>query len=216
MTIFSIALGIAAALLGVLAVSIGWRIISRRTHAPCPAWLAWSLELPGGMKWAGGISVLDRLAIAPGMRVADVGCGPGRLTIPMAERVGPRGEVVALDIQEAMLAKLQRRIEEKGLRNIKLIHAGAGDGMLPSDTFDRAVLVTVLGEIPDREKALREIYKSLKPGGILSVTESLPDPHFQRRSVVRSLAERVGFACGETFGGRFAFTMHLHKRTRGV
>ena len=54
--------------------------------------------------------------------------------------------------------------------------------------FDRAVLVTVLGEIPGREAALREIFEALRPGGILLVEETIRDPHFQTRSTVTRLA----------------------------
>src|ERR671915_14848 len=53
---------------------------------------------------------ISRLDLAPGMRVLDAGCGPGRLTIPLARAVGTGGEVVALDGQGAMLAKLEERL----------------------------------------------------------------------------------------------------------
>ena len=57
-----------------------------------------------------------------------------------------------------------------------------------ANNFDRALLVTVLGEIPDRDAALRAIFDALKPGGILSITEILRDPHYQRRTTVLRLA----------------------------
>lgn len=59
--------------------------------------------------------------------------------------------------------------------------------------FDRAWLVTVLGEVPAREAALREVYKALKLGGVLSIAEVIPDPHYQNQSTVRRLAEGAGF-----------------------
>jgi predicted methyltransferase len=68
-----------------------------------------------------------------------------------------------------------------------------------------------LGEIPNREAALKEIWAALKPGGFLSVTETIQDPHFQRRSTVRQLAEAAGFKERECFGNRLAFTMNLAK-----
>jgi ubiquinone/menaquinone biosynthesis C-methylase UbiE len=75
--------------------------------------------------------------------------------------------------------------------------------------------VSVLGEIPDREAALKEIYQALKPGGILSVTEVIFDPHFQRRSTVASLAGAVGFREKTFFGNQVAFTMNLEKPVAG-
>lgn len=68
-----------------------------------------------------------------------------------------------------------------------------GEGKLTHNRFDRVLLVTVLGEIPDREAALGENLAALKPGGILSVTEIIFDPHFQRLSTVNRLANAVGF-----------------------
>lgn len=154
---------------------------------------------------------LDRLDLSPGMRVIDVGCGPGRLTIPVAKALEPDGEVVALDIQEGMLERIRKRSDAAGLRNIQPIRGGIGQVEIESNSFDRALLVTVLGEIPDREAALREIYRILKPGGVLSITEIFPDPHYQTRSTVRTLCEAAGFQLAKEFGHVLAFTMNFVK-----
>jgi predicted methyltransferase len=69
----------------------------------------------------------------------------------------------------------------------------------------------VLGEIPEQEAALQEIYQALKPGGILSVTEVIFDPHFQSRESVQRVAGRVGFREAGFFGKRLAYTMHFEK-----
>jgi len=76
---------------------------------------------------------------------------------------------------------------------------------------DRALLVTVLGEIPDREGALGSIFAALKPGGVLSITEIVFDPHFQRRATVSRLAREAGFVEKAFFGNRIAYTLHLSK-----
>ena len=199
-------------LVGVTAVLTALlRFLSRRQSLPCPAWLTVLLENPYMNSVAGAEKILDRMALEPGMKVLDVGCGPGRLTIPAAKRVGPTGTVVALDIQAKMLRRLRERIEAQDLRNIQTIQAGAGDGEVPHDTFDRALLVTVLGEIPDRQAALAEIYTALKPGGILSITEALPDPHYQSRTQLRKLAQAVGYEEQSCTGNWVAFTINFVK-----
>ncbi len=86
-----------------------------------------------------------------------------------------------------------------------------GEGSLDVEPADRAILVTVLGEIPDREAALKAIFDVLKPGGILSVTEIVFDPHFQRRSTATRFALAAGFGEKAFFGNRIAYTLHFDK-----
>lgn len=155
--------------------------------------------------------IIEHLGLEPGMKVLDAGCGPGRLTIPIAQKIGPHGEVVAMDIQPGMLRRVQEKAQAANVHNIRFLQAGIGEGKLEHNHYNRALLVTVLGEIPDRETALKEIFKSLKPGGILSVTEVIFDPHFQRQGTVLRLATAVGFQEKNVMGNRFAYTIHLEK-----
>lgn len=74
-------------------------------------------------------------------------------------------------------------------------------------------MVTVIGEIPNQEIALKEIFNALKPGGILSITEIIFDPHYQRRNTVLALARAVGFKEKKKFEDWFAYTLHLEKPT---
>lgn len=194
-----------------VALALGWRLLTRRRSLPCPPWLAWLLENPYMEAVAGSDTILDRLDLRPGMHVLDVGCGPGRVSLPAAERVGPEGLVVALDVQQEMLQRLEQRMNANSMENIQLVHGGIGTSEVEEGAFDRALLVTVLGEIPDQETALAKILTALKPGGVLSVTEVIPDPHYQRQSTVRRLARKVGFVEQSSFGGWLAFTLNFIK-----
>jgi ubiquinone/menaquinone biosynthesis C-methylase UbiE len=194
------------------AAGAGWLLWRRqKANLPCPANLSFLLENPLMDRFAGAETLLDRAGVAPGMRVLDAGCGPGRVTLPAARRVGPTGEVVGLDIQEAMLQRVRQKLDAQGVTNVRLLRAGLGENQTEPASFDRAFLVTVLGEIPDKVAALREIYRALKPGGILSVTELLPDPDFQTPATVRRLADKTGFVEQKIMGGFPAFTMNLVK-----
>jgi ubiquinone/menaquinone biosynthesis C-methylase UbiE len=207
-TIDYLAVGVALAAL----VAVVWRVASRRHSLPCPMWLRWMVELDNPFtKTNRAHVIIEHLRVAPGMYVLDVGCGPGRLTIPLARAVGENGCVVAIDVQAGMLKRAREKAEGEKLTNIRFVHAAIGQGTLERDRADRAVLVTVLGEIPDREAALTEIFAGLKPGGILSITEVVFDPHFQRQATVRQLATAVGFRHKALFGNRLAYTMHLEK-----
>lgn len=88
----------AGGLLAVVALLIGgtlwWWVAARRRSLPCLSWLAWSLENPITEAVVGGPRILAGLVLAPGLRALDAGCGPGRLTIPAAEPVGPAGELI--------------------------------------------------------------------------------------------------------------------------
>jgi ubiquinone/menaquinone biosynthesis C-methylase UbiE len=205
-TPLKICLGLASFV--ILAV-FGWRFASR---LPCPVWLRWLVELDNPLTEANRSDVIiQRLDLQPGMTVLDIGCGPGRLTIAVAEQVGPQGAVVAIDLQTGMLRRAQERAQAADLSNIRFVQARVGEGKLEAGLADRALLVTVLGEIPDREAALREVFAALKPGGMLSVTETIFDPHFQRRDTVLRLADAVGFREKAFFGNRMAFTLNLER-----
>lgn len=195
-------------------VFVTWRLASRRRSLPCPVWLRWLVELDNPFARTNRAAfIVEHLGLQPGMAVLDVGCGPGRLTIPVAQQVGEQGEVVAIDIQSGMISRAQQKAKDANVTNVQFLHAGVGEGRLGQEQFDRALLVTVLGEIPDREAALREIFEALKPEGVLSVTETMFDPHYQsRRSVIR-LAEAVGFRERAFFGNRLAYTLHFEKNT---
>lgn len=195
-----------------LLIGLGWRLSSRRRSLPCPVWLRWLVELDNPFTKTNRAAVIvEHLQLEPGMAVADVGCGPGRLTIPLAKEVGERGCVVALDIQPGMLKRTREKALAAHLENIEFLQAGVGEGNLDRNRFDRVVLVTVLGEIPDREAALREIRDALKPNGVLSITEVIFDPHFQRRRTVTQFAESIGFREKAFYGNSIAYTIHFEK-----
>lgn len=194
---------------GVFAV---WRAASRRRSLPCPVWLRWMVELDNPFTRTNRAAEIIRLlGLAPGMSVLDAGCGPGRLTLPAARAVGDGGRVLAVDIQKGMLDRVRDKAAAAGLENIQFLRAGLGEGRLEAGGFDRALLVTVLGEIPDREAALEELFRALRPGGLLSVTEVIFDPHFQRRAAVERFAGGAGFRPAAFHGNSIAYTLHLEK-----
>ena len=196
----------------IVVLTLVWRFISNRRSLPCPSWLSWMVEMDNPFTKTNRASVIiDLLGLQPGMKVLDAGCGPGRLAIPAAKAIGSQGELTALDIQAIMLARVQEKAHTARLSNIRLMQVELGKGKLENCYYDRAMLVTVLGEIPEQEAALQEIYQALKQGGILSVTEIIFDPHFQSRESVQRAAGRVGFREAGFFGKRLAYTMHFEK-----
>jgi len=196
----------------IVLIGIVWSVLARSRQIPCHAWLSWLVELDSPFTRTNRAHVIiERSDVRPGMAVLDLGCGPGRLTVPLAQRVGEQGEVVAVDIQEAMLDRAREKARAAGLANVRFVRAAAGQGELGRDRFDRAFLVTVLGEIPDRDAALKEIFAALRPDGILSVTEVVFDPHFQTQGSIIRRAAAVGFRETARHGNRLAFTLILQR-----
>ncbi len=204
-----------ALLLVIVAIALvggAYSLVSRRQSLPCPVWLRGLVEMDNPFaKVHRAAFIVETLALSPGMTVLDAGCGPGRLTVPLARSVGPEGRVVAMDIQPGMLARAREKTQAAGLANVDFFAAGLGEGKLPADHFDRVVLVTVLGEIPDRAAALAELFRTLKPGGVLAVVELIFDPHFQSRSAATALATGAGFRERAFFGRRLAYILHFEK-----
>lgn len=194
----------------IIVVALVWRGLSTRTALPCPSWLGWMVEMDNPiLRHNSAKVIISHLALEPGMKVLDFGCGPGRLAIPLARAVGEAGEVTAFDMQEGMLERVKAKAQAEQLENIRYVLGKAGDGLLGSNRFDRALLVLVLGEIPEQQRAVAEIFESLKPGGLLSVTEVIADPHFQRRDKVRRLAASAGFTEQAFFGNAISYTLNF-------
>jgi SAM-dependent methyltransferase len=205
-----------AILVGALmALHFGWRYASRRWTLPCPTLLSWAVDGPLVDAVAGTTTTLDRIGLSPGMTVVEIGPGPGRLLIPAARRVLPGGKAVGIELQRGMLDKLSRKLDRDNPGNIELICADATHRVLPDGTADVVFLCTLLGEIPDRAAALQNCFATLRPGGLLSITENLLDPHYQARAQVRNLAENAGFEPLDVTGNWRIYTANFRKPPHG-
>lgn len=192
-----------------------WRFASRKHEIPCPFWLRGLVEMDNPLTKSNKAKVIiEQSNIQPGMHVIDFGCGPGRLTLPLADCVGPNGTVTAVDMQVKMLQRVEKKAAERNLNNIKFVQGKIGAGELQLSSCHHALLVNVLGEIPDQQAAFKEIYNTLKTGGVLTVTETIFDPHFQKRENVLILANKVGFQEKGFHGNWSSYSLLLEKPAR--
>jgi SAM-dependent methyltransferase len=115
--------------------------------------------------------LLKTLQLKPGQRVCDFGCGNGYYALELAQRVGPTGEVWAVDIQPEMLDLLGKRIEARQLKNIRPTLATETDPRLPAGTLDLVLMVDVYHELSHPEEVLDAVRRSLRPTGRLVLVE---------------------------------------------
>lgn len=193
---------LAGAGLGALGGALYWR----RHPSACPYAARASLDLlrPG----LGSDRLLAVLDLEPGARVLEVGPGTGHYTLPVAERAGT---VDAFDLQPEMLAEVERRARERGVTNIVTRQGDARTLPYEDASFDAAFMVTVLGEIPDQDAALRELARVLKPGGRAVFGEIVLDPHVVTTGSLRRRGERAGLRWIARHGTPFAFFGELVK-----
>ena len=137
----------------------------------------------------------------PGERLLEVGPGTGYYTLPVAGWLLPGGALDVLDVQQEMLDHTLRRAREEGIENIAATLADARELPFPDHTFDGAYLVTVLGEVPDQDAALRELGRVVRPGGRVVVGELFGDPHMVTHSALARRAEQEGLRVERKLGG---------------
>jgi SAM-dependent methyltransferase len=160
--------------------------------------------------------VLEALALRPGERVVDVGCGPGLLAAEIAAAVGPEGLVCGVDVSASMLALARARASMPGSAPVAFRRAAAARLPCADGSFDVAVSTQVLEYLDDVPAALAEVHRVLRPGGrvllldtdwdsivwhsgdeermarVLGAWEQhLVDPRLPRK--LRGLLERAGF-----------------------
>ncbi len=121
--------------------------------------------------------LIESLELKPGMTVADIGAGSGRITLMLAEAVGPNGRVYAVDIQQKMLDLIQAKLKRRNIRNVTLVRGTTRSPRLPSSAIDLVLLVDVYHEFAHPYEMLYQITRSLKPGGrVVFVEYRMEDP----------------------------------------
>ena len=149
---------------------------------------------------------------SPGERILEVGPGTGYYTLDVAEWVGAGRARSTSSTSSARCSTTRcERARERGLANITPTQADATAMPYEDGTFDAAFLVTVLGEIPDQDAALRELARVLKPGGRLVVGELMGDPHYVGIKGMRLRAAAAGFAFERRVGNALGFFARFSK-----
>jgi cyclopropane fatty-acyl-phospholipid synthase-like methyltransferase len=153
--------------------------------------------------------MLTELKLKSGMSVCDLGCGNGFYSLKMAETVGKRGQVLAVDIQPEMLVMLRERCEKDGIENISPILGSLHDPRLPPESVDLILLVDVYHEFSHPVYMLKAMHNALKKDGRIALLEyraedpKVPIKPLHKMSKAQAIKEFAanGFKLSSEFDG---------------
>jgi ubiquinone/menaquinone biosynthesis C-methylase UbiE len=163
----------------------------------CPWWLCYSFDNPLRRIFHDPQRLLAPY-LKPGMTAVDIGCGMGYFTLGMARLAGPGGKVIAVDLQERMLAAMESRARRAGLAGRIVLHRCRPDALGVGEPADFALAFWMAHEVPDKPRFFREIIALLRPAGRLLLVE--PKYHVTKKSLERTIAacREAGFSVLET------------------
>jgi ubiquinone/menaquinone biosynthesis C-methylase UbiE len=163
----------------------------RTNDRVCPWWLCRSFDNPLRRLIQDPEQLLEPY-VEPGMTAVDIGCGMGYFTLGMARLVGPQGKVVAVDLQEKMLAALGCRARRAGLSERIVLRRCTPDDLGVDEIADFALVFWMAHEVKDKPRFFAQIFAFLKPGGRLLLVE----PKFHVTSQHFDLTVAFGRAAG--------------------
>jgi ubiquinone/menaquinone biosynthesis C-methylase UbiE len=152
-----------------------------------------------------------RHGIRPGMQVLEVGPGNGTYTLGASQRIGGEGQLVAVDIEPKVIERLQNRIESEGVTNVEARLADVYELPFGDSSFDLIYMITVINEIPDIPRALKEFHRVLKPSGRLVFSELFSDPDYPLAGKLTSKVQSAKFHLDKKVGNFFYYTLIFSK-----
>ena len=158
------------AMVAVSAAAVSARQLSPR---PVPEWIE-RLESPERIASLKIDYIISSLGLKPGTVVADIGAGPGVLTLPIAKAVAP-AKVYAVEIEQGFLDHITDKAQKADVRNVVTVLGEFSDPKLPARDADVVLFHDVLHHIKERAAYLKATAQYVKPGGRIAIVELPPD-----------------------------------------
>jgi len=153
--------------------------------------------------------LIERLPLEPGDTAADLGAGTGFFSLPMAERVGPDGRVLAVDIQPEMLQIITDRIARNGIDNIDTILATEKDPRLPAGSVDMLLMVDAYHEFSYPREVMQGVVRGLKVGGRVVLIEYRGEDPLVPIKPLHKMTEKQAIAEMEAVGLEWEETLDV-------
>lgn len=129
--------------------------------------------------------LIASLALAPGQIIADIGAGPGVISLPMARAVAPNGKVYAVEVNEEFLEHIREKARVEHVMNVVPVLGEFTDPKLPARDVDVALFHDVLHHIQDRPGYLKTMASYMKPDGRMAVVDMpATGPHREHKELV--------------------------------
>lgn len=183
------------------------------------------LDSPERKRLFNPTKALSALGIGRQMVVADIGCGTGFFTVPLARLAGQRGRVLAIDISRQMLRDARMRIKKEGLHNVRLILSRENKIPVKTKSIDYCLLVSVVHELDDKVLFFSELKRLLKEGGRIGIIEwkkipsSLGPPLKERipAATMRQMLVKNGYRIEKAVGfGKYNYGLVARDARAGI
>jgi ubiquinone/menaquinone biosynthesis C-methylase UbiE len=127
------------------------------------------------------------------MRLVEIEAGAGGLTLALGQAVGPEGAVIATDHRPAVVANLGLTALEHGLAHVTVSPLPVGSLPPAASGSDGVILTAAFNSLPDKQAFVLEVYRALRPGGMLAISELITDPDYCLASTVVTYLVLAGF-----------------------
>jgi ubiquinone/menaquinone biosynthesis C-methylase UbiE len=196
--------------------SLEGQVVETERNRVCPVELANSLD-SRVRRWLQNPRKILAPYVTPGMTTLDVGCGPGFFSVELARLVGPRGRVIAADLQQGMLEKLAHRIEGTEVAARMHLVKCEQSNINISETVDFVLTFYMVHEVPDKLSLFRQLYAIVRTEGRLLIVEPklfhVSQTEFD--ATIR-IAQDAGFRSSQGPKLLFSWSAVLWKPTEGA
>ncbi|SCY56427.1 class I SAM-dependent methyltransferase [Alkaliphilus peptidifermentans] len=175
-----------------------------------PHHFAFTLLMPFRNIFLSPKKLIKRLELKVDSNVLEIGPGPGYFSVDVAKAI-PCGRLYLFDIQKEMLDIAKKRLEKRKISNVEYHLSNGFEFPYKANHFDVIFMITVLGEIENKEEYVKEIHRVLRKNGTISISEQFGDPDKMTIDEINELFAKNDFELYKKYGSKNNFTVNYIK-----